>query len=306
MVHYLLRRLAQSVGVVLGVSVVVFVLIRLIPGDPVDSLLPETAPAEQRVRLRQELGLDRPLPAQYILFLNRTVRGDLGQSLFFKRPVMSIILHALPNTLLLAGAALAFALAVAIPLGILAAVKRDTLWDYIGMALAIVGQSIPPFWLGLMLILLFGVTLQWLPTTGSGGPQYLVLPTITLGAYIMALSTRLVRSSMLDVLAEDYVRTARAKGLTERGLQVRHALPNLLIPLVTVIGLQLGALLGGAIITETVFAWPGVGTVVYRAISARDYPLIQGAVLLLSIVFVFINLAVDLLYTYLDPRIRYS
>lgn len=306
MAQYLLRRLAQSVGVVLGVSVVVFGLIRLLPGDPVDALLPESAPTEQRAELRRELGLDRPLPVQYGLFLQRAVRGDLGRSLFFKQPVMSVIARALPNTFLLTGAALLFALALALPLGILAAVKRDTLWDYGSMGLAIVGQSVPPFWLGLMLILLFGVTLRWLPTTGSGGPEYLVLPTVTLGAYIMALSTRLVRSSMLDILSEDYVRTARAKGLTERRLQIRHALPNLLIPLVTVIGLQLGALLGGAVITESVFAWPGVGTVVYRAIGARDYPLIQGAVLLLSVAFVFINLAVDLLYAYLDPRIRYG
>lgn len=305
MTRYVIRRLLQSIGVVLGVSVVVFFLIRLIPGDPVMVMLPESASPEQRAALRQELGLDQPIPVQYAYFLGRAARGDLGKSLFYGKPAVEVLLHAFPNTLLLAASALALVLIFAIPLGILSAIKRDSPWDFAGMGLAMVGQSVPPFWLGLMLISFFAVTLKWLPTTGIGGPEHLVLPSITLGAYLMALSTRLVRSGMLDVLSEDYIRTARAKGLGEYVVLARHALPNLLIPVVTIVGLQLGALLGGAVITETVFAWPGVGTIVYRAIAARDYPLMQAAVLMLSVFFVFLNLAVDLIYAYLDPRIRY-
>lgn len=302
--RYLARRLVQAVGVVFGVSIVIFFLIRLIPGDPVSSLLPDSASQEQRESLRRELGLDQPAPIQYFRFLARAAQGDLGKSLFFNKPAVELILNAFPNTLLLAVTALGVALGLALPLGILAGIRRDSFWDYFAMGLAMIGQSLPPFWLGLMLMALFAVTLGWLPTTGFEKPQSIVLPSITLGAYLMALTTRLVRSGMLDVLGEDYIRTARAKGLTEFLLLMRHAMPNLLIPVVTVVGLQLGALLGGAVITETVFAWPGVGTVVYRAISSRDYPLIQAAVLLLSVFFVFINLAVDVAYAYLDPRIR--
>jgi peptide/nickel transport system permease protein len=302
---YLWRRLLQSLGAVLGVSAVVFVLIRLIPGDPAMLMLPDGAPSAQIAQLHQELGLDRPVVLQYVVFLKRALRGDLGRSLFFDKPALAIIGAALPNTLLLAATALGLALALAIPIGILSAVRRDSVWDAVGMGLATIGQSLPPFWLGLMLMAVFAVALRWLPTSGMGTAAHLVLPSVTLGTYIMALTTRLVRSGMLDVLAEDYIRTARSKGLSERRVLLQHALRNLLIPIVTVIGLQLGSLLGGAIITETVFAWPGVGTVVYRAIGSRDYPLIQAAVLVVSVYFVFINLAVDLLYAYLDPRIRY-
>ncbi|MCC6176642.1 MAG: ABC transporter permease [Chloroflexi bacterium] len=303
--RYLLQRLVQSVGVLLGVSIVVFLLIRLVPGDPVSVMLPEAASDEQRAQLRQELGLDRPVPVQYLYFLARAAQGDLGTSLFFSKPAVEILADALPYTLLLAGVALALALSLAIPLGILSAVRRDSIWDFLAMGLAMIGQSVPPFWLGLVLMSVFAVSLGWLPTTGSGGPEHLVLPAVTLGAYLMALTTRLVRSGMLDVLSEDYIRTARMKGLSERVVLGRHALVNLMIPVITVVGLQLGALLGGAVITETVFAWPGVGTVVYRAISSRDYPLIQAAVLMLSVFFVFLNLLVDVLYAYLDPRIQY-
>ncbi len=305
MTNYLARRFAQALLVVVGVSIIVFFLIRLIPGDPTLVLLGESASDEQRLEFRAKLGLDEPLPVQYGKFASRALQGDFGQSLFFKEPALGILGNALPKTLLLAGSALGFALLVAIPTGIIAAVKRDSRWDYLAMAMATAGQSIPPFWLGLMLMYLFAVKLKLLPTTGFGGPEYLVLPTITLGAYLMALTTRLVRSSMLDVLSDDYVRTARAKGLREPVLVYRHAVPNVLIPVVTVVGLQLGALLGGAVITEAIFAWPGVGTVVYRAIGARDYPLIQAAVLLLSVFFVFVNLAVDVVYAWIDPRIRY-
>jgi peptide/nickel transport system permease protein len=306
MTAYLLRRLVQSILVVVGVSIIVFVLIRLIPGDPTIVLLGESASEEQRAAYREQLGLDRPLPVQYVYFVSNAIRGDLGDSLFFKEPALSLLWKAMPETLLLTGASLALALLVAVPLGIVSAVRRDSIWDYIAMGLATLGQSIPPFWLGLMLMYILAVRVKIFPTTGFNGPEYLVLPAITLGAYLMALTTRLVRSSMLEVLSDDFIRTARAKGLNGWAVIVRHALPNVLLPVITVVGLQLGALLGGAVITETIFAWPGVGTVVYRAISARDYPLIQASVLLLSVFFVFINLMVDLLYAWADPRIRFQ
>ena len=306
MAGYVVRRLIQAVGLVFGVSIVVFVLVRLIPGDPARIMLPESASPEQVAAMRRLLGLDRPIPIQYLVFLGQALRGDLGKSLFYGESTVAILLGHLPATLLLAGVALTFALAVAVPMGVLSAVRRDTPWDYLGMGVALLGQSVPAFWLGLMLVLIFAVFLGVLPSSGMGGPQHLILPAVTLGAYLMSLSTRLVRSGLLDVLHEDYVRTARAKGLAERRVVYGHALRNVLIPLVTVLGLQLGTLLGGAVITETIFAWPGVGTVVYTAINARDYPLIQAAVLMLSVFFVFINLVVDLLYAYLDPRIHYA
>ena len=306
MAAYIRRRLLQSIFVVWGVSVLVFFLLRLAPGDPVLMLLAESASPEQIAAARAKGGLDQPIPIQYAVFLGRALRGDLGDSLFFQQPAIEVLFERMPATLQLSGAALLFSLLVAIPMGILSALKRDTIWDYLGTGLAMLGQAIPPYWLGIMLILLFSVSLGWFPTSGRGTLSHLVLPAITLGSVLMALVTRLVRSGMLDVLSEDYVRTARAKGLVERTVIVRHALRNILIPLVTVIGLQLGALFGGAVITESIFAWPGVGRLALQAISARDYPLVQAAVLVISIVYVFLNLAVDLLYVYLDPRIRYE
>ncbi len=304
--NYIIRRLIQSVGLVFGVSIIVFVLVRLIPGDPARAMLSESASAEQVAAMRQQLGLNRPIPAQYLVFLGQALHGDLGRSLFYGEPTVTVLLGHLPATLLLATVALAFAVVVAVPMGVLSAVRRDTPWDYLGMGVAMLGQSIPAFWLGLMLVLVFAVFLRVLPASGIGGPQHLVLPAITLGAYLMSLTARLVRSGLLDVLHEDYVRTARAKGLADRRVVYGHAMRNVLIPLVTVLGLQIGTLLGGAVITETIFAWPGVGTVVYTAINARDYPLVQAAVLMLSVFFVFINLAVDLLYAYIDPRIHHA
>jgi ABC-type dipeptide/oligopeptide/nickel transport system permease component len=304
--QYIIRRLIQSVGLVIGVSIVAFVLVRLIPGDPARFMLSESASPEQVAAKRSELGLDRPLPVQYAIFLGKAVRGDLGVSLFYGQSTVRVLLDHLPATLLLTGAALGFALAVAIPMGVLSAVKRDTVWDYLGMGVALAGQSVPAFWLGLMLVLVFSVYWQILPSSGMGGLKHLILPAVTLGAYLMSLSTRLVRSGLLDILHEDYVRTARAKGLTGRQVVYGHAMRNMLIPLVTVLGLQLGTLLGGAVITETIFAWPGVGTTIYTAINARDYPLIQAAVLMLSVFFVAINLGIDLLYAVIDPRIRHG
>ncbi|NJN84635.1 MAG: ABC transporter permease [Caldilineaceae bacterium] len=306
MASYIRRRLLQSLLVIWGVSILVFFLLRLAPGDPVSLLLAETATPEQMDQAREKWGLNEPIVVQYAVFLGRAVRGDLGDSLFFKEPAIEVLLERLPATIQLSAVALCFSLVVAIPVGMISALRRDTVWDYLGTTLAMLGQAIPPYWLGIMLILVFSVSLGWLPTSGRGSPAHLVLPAITLGSVLMALVTRLVRSGMLDVLGEDYVRTARSKGLGERKVIARHAMRNILIPLVTVIGLQLGALFGGAVITESIFAWPGVGRLVLQAISARDYPLVQAAVLLISVVYVFLNLAVDIVYVYLDPRIRYE
>ena len=303
---YIRRRLIQSVLVVWGVSVLVFFLLRLAPGDPVSLLLAETASPEQIEAVREKWGLNQPIPVQYMVFLGRALQGDLGNSLFFQEPALSVLLERMPATLQLSGVALLFSLLVAIPVGLLSALRRDTFWDYFGTGLAMLGQAIPPYWLGIMLILVFSVGLGWFPTSGRGTIWHLVLPAATLGSVLMALVTRLVRSGMLDVLSEDYIRTAHAKGLPKRAVIVRHALRNILIPLVTVVGLQLGALFGGAVITESIFAWPGVGRLALQAISARDYPLVQASVLFISVVYVFLNLAVDIIYVYLDPRIRFE
>lgn len=303
---YIRRRLLQSIVVVWGVSVLVFFLLRLAPGDPVTLLLAESASPEQIDAAREKWGLNEPIVVQYMVFLGNALQGDLGDSLFFQEPAIEVLMERLPATLQLSAAALLFSLSVAIPIGMLSALKRDTIWDYLGTGLAMLGQAIPPYWLGIMLILVFSVGLGWFPTSGRGTVWHLVLPAITLGSVLMALVTRLVRSGMLDVLGEDYIRTARAKGLKERRVIARHALRNILIPLVTVVGLQLGALFGGAVITESIFAWPGVGRLALQAINARDYPLVQASVLFVSVVYVFLNLAVDILYVYLDPRIRYE
>jgi len=306
MTRYIARRLALSLFVVFGVTIVVFSLIHLAPGDPARLMLYDTAPEEEVQAMRKVLGLDQPLHMQYWLFLSGALRGDLGRSLYYKQPAFRIILEHLPATVELTFAALLVSLAVAVPMGILSAVRRDTLWDYAGMLLATIGQATPVYWLGLMLILLFSVQWMLLPSSGREAMVNLIMPSVTLGAPLMALVTRLVRSGMLDILGEDYIRTARAKGVSEQLVIYRHALRNMLIPLVTVVGLQLGALLSGAVITETIFAWPGVGRLVVTAITARDYPLVQSATLLVSVYFVAINLLLDVLYVYIDPRIRFA
>jgi peptide/nickel transport system permease protein len=306
MVAYILRRCGHAVVVVFGVSLVVFLLSRLAPGDPVTLMLAETASPQQIEEARRHYGLDRPLPAQYALFLSNAVRGDMGESLYYKQPALRVVLEAFPQTAILALSALALAIVVALPLGVLAAVRRDTFWDYLAVGLAVLGQAAPAYWVGIMLILIFSVALGILPTSGNATPQALILPAITLGAALMAVLTRLTRAGMLDVLNEDYIRTARAKGLRERATIMRHGLRNVLIPLVTVVGLQLGGLLGGAVIIEQVFSWPGVGRLAVTAITSRDYPIIQAAVLLVSCVFVVVNLLVDIGYAFLDPRIRFG
>lgn len=306
MLKYVIRRLLQAVLVVLGVSLIVFVMIRITPGDPVRTYLGESATDQQVAEYRHYLGLDEPLPLQYVRFLQRAVSGDLGNSLTYHQPATIVLAEHLPATLQLSFVSLALALLVAVPLGVLSAVRRDSFWDYLGMTLAMLGQSLPAFWLGLVLMLIFAVNLHWLPTSGSGGLPFLVLPSVTLGAYMAGLFTRLVRSGLLEVLGEDYVRTARAKGLPDRVVLYGHALRNMAIPLVTVIGLQFGTLLGGAVVVETVFSWPGVGTAAVTAIGARDYALVQAVVLVVSLFFVAVNLMIDLLYAYIDPRIHYA
>jgi peptide/nickel transport system permease protein len=305
MTAYLLRRMVHSVIVVFGVTAVVFLMVQL-SGDPVRLIVPADATQDDIDRLRDLLGYNDPLPVQYGRFVSGLVRGDLGSSLRFQSPALPLLLERLPATLQLAGAALVISLCIAIPAGILAAIHKDSFLDFLAMLVALLGQSIPGFWLGLMLILLFAVELGWLPTSGRGGLETLILPSFTLAMFYVGRLARVVRSSMLDVLCEDYIRTARAKGLPNWLVVARHALKNASLPVVTIIGLEFGALLSGAVITETVFSWPGVGLLAVNAVLARDFPLVQAIVVFMSIVFVVVNLMVDLLYTQLDPRIRYA
>ena len=305
MVGYLVRRLTDLVIAVLGVSTIVFVLLRL-SGDPVAMLVPQDATAEQIEEVRRSYGFSDPLWVQYVRFLGNAAQGDLGRSLQFRRPSVELVLETLPATLQLTFAALLFATIVAVPAGVLAAVNRNTALDKLLTVLTLLGQSMPYFWLGILLIMIFAVRLGLLPTSGSGGLQHLILPAITLSAGSMARTSRLVRSGMLRVLSQDYVRTAHAKGLSRLAVLSRHALRNAAIPVVTVLTLDFGVLLGGAVVTETIFAWPGLGRLIVQAISLRDFPVVQAGVLYLSIVFVILNALADLLYVQLDPRIRHA
>lgn len=305
MTTYLIRRLLQTALVMLGVTAITFGAMFL-NGDPTRLLLGETRGMsdEDIQAFRERLGFDRPVPVQYLDWLSKAVRGDFGISLHHRQSNFELVMQRLPATLELTFVGLAIALAVSIPLGVLAAVRRNTWIDRLAMLGAMLGQSIPVFWLGVMLMLVFGVTLKWLPVSGRGGWQNIILPAITVGVFSMARNARMIRSSMLEVLGQDYVRTARAKGVAEQGVVLRHAFRNALIPIVTLIALDFGALLGGAVITEQIFAWPGVGRLVLQAINTKDFPLVQAAVTVLALTFVLINLAVDLLYTALDPRVR--
>ena len=300
----LLRRLLATAFVVLGVALLVFLLIHLIPGDPVDVMLGESASAADREALRQNLGLDRPLATQLLAWFEGLARLDLGLSLHERQPVTGLIAERLPATLELAAAGLGVTLVLALPLGLLAAARRNTPWDRGAMVFSLLGVSIPNFWLGPLLILVFSLWLGWFPVSGREAPASVVLPALTLGLSLAAILSRMVRSSLLEVLGEDYIRTARAKGLDERRVLLAHALPNALLPVITVIGLQLGALLAGAVITETIFSWPGIGLLTIEAIQARDYPLVQGCVLFIALAYVLVNTLTDLLYGFIDPRIR--
>ena len=305
MSQYLLRRFGRAVIALWGVSTIVFIVMRL-SGDPAVLLLPQEASREDVLRLRHDLGLDDPLLVQYGRFLGHAVAGNFGESLRHKEPAMHLVCDHLWATLELALAAFCIAALVAVPIGILAAVRANRLYDHLVMSLALIGQSAPTFWIGIMLILSFGLGLHWFPIGGRGTLRHLVMPALTLGAFAMASIARLTRSAMLDVIRLDYITTARSKGLSERRIIWWHACKNAAIPVVTIMGLQFGTLLGGAVVTETVFSWPGIGRLAIQGIYNRDYPIVQAAVCVAAAFCVGINFLVDLLYTCLDPRIRYE
>jgi len=304
MLKYLLRRLLLTIPVLLGVATLVFALIHLIPGDPAQAMLGEGASPEDITQLRERLGLDRPLLVQYASFLQGLLRGDLGVSLRNDLPVTQQILERMPATAELAFASMTVAVLIALPLGIVAAVWRGTLVDFSAMTLSLVGISVPNFWLGPLLAIVFAVELGWLPVGGRGTLGHLVLPAVTLGAALAAILARMTRASLLEELREPYVLAARAKGVSRTRAVLHHALRNSLIPIVTILGLQFGVVLTGAVITETIFAWPGIGRLLIQSISFRDYPTVQGCVLLIAVTYVGVNLITDLMYGFLDPRIR--
>lgn len=306
MLRYLLRRLLLTIPVLLGVATLVFALVHLVPGDPAQSMLGEGAAPQDVAELRARLGLDRPLVVQYAAFMRGLARADLGTSLRYNTPVTREIRARLTHTVQLALAAMAVALALAIPLGIIAAVCRGTAVDHVAMTLALAGISMPNFWLGPLLAILFAVKFGWLPVAGSGDWRHLVLPAVTLGAALSAILARMTRASLLEELQEPYVLAARARGLSRTRAVLHHAFRNSLIPVVTIVGLQFGAVLTGTIITETIFAWPGIGRLLVQAIGFRDYPLVQGCILFISVTYVAMNLLTDLVYGVLDPRIRYD
>ncbi len=288
----------------LGVGCLVFFLLHLVPGDPVEVMLGESARPADKAALERALGLDQPLPVQFGRYLTSLSRFDLGTSLYSKRPIRDLLLERLPATVELGVAALVVALLLAVPLGVLAAVKQGTAWDVGAMGVALCGVSIPNFWMGPMLILVGSVWLGWFPVSGRDGILSLVLPALTLGTALAAILSRMIRSALLEVLHEDFMRTARGKGLPDRIVIVRHGLRNALLPVITLVGLQLGALLSGAVITETVFSWPGIGSLVVEAIHRRDYPVVQAAVLCISASYVVLNVLTDLAYAWIDPRVR--
>jgi peptide/nickel transport system permease protein len=311
---YIIRRLLWAVPVLLGATFLVFWSIRWVPGDPAIAIAGELATPELVAQVRADLGLDEPLLIQYGIYLGRVVQGEWGRSVRSSLPVTQEISARLPRTVQLALLSLLVAAAIGIPIGVLSATRANSWVDAASMAMALLGVSMPIFWLGLMLIIFFALTLPgWLglsapilPPTGSGTWRHYIMPTLALAANSMAIQARMTRACMLEVLGNDYIRTARSKGVSERTVIYRHGLRNALIPIVTVIGLQFGTLLGGAVLTETVFAWPGIGRLLVDAIGYRDYPVIQGTVLVITIGFVAVNLLVDILYAYLDPRIRYD
>ncbi len=304
MTAYLIRRLLTSLTVVFGVVCIVFLLLHLVPGDPVEVMLGESAQPAERAALRSVLGLEQPLYLQWRDYLMKLLELDLGVSLHSKRPVFDLLAEHLPATAQLAAGALLVAVLLAVPLGVFAAIGKDRLVDHGAMAFSMLGVSIPNFWLGPMLILVFSLWLGWFPVSGKHGLGSFVLPAFTLGTGLAAILSRMTRTALLECLSEDYIRTARAKGLAERVVILRHAGRNAMLPVITVLGLQLGALLGGAVITETVFSWPGIGQLTVEAIQRRDYPVVQGCVLLISLSYVLVNTLTDLVYAAVDPRVR--
>jgi peptide/nickel transport system permease protein/oligopeptide transport system permease protein len=302
---HIVRTLLLSLITLFGVSVLIFLMLRVLPGDPARVLAGLNASEEQVARLREQLGLDQSLLAQYWSFITGVLTGDLGESARTSRPVSSEIAVRLPATLILAVTATVIGSVVGITAGVIAAVRRNSFLDHAISSVAMMGVSMPVYWLGLLLILLFAVTLGWLPAAGSGEPLSIVLPAVTLAAFSTALVSRMTRASMLEVLGQDYIRTAEAKGAAPRTVIIKHALRNAFIPILTVISLQFGALLGGAVLTETVFGWPGIGRLLVDSIGARDFAVVQGIVLVYAAVFILLNVIVDVLYVVVDPRIRY-
>lgn len=303
MFEFLATRLARVVLVTFGAVSIVFFIIRL-SGDPVALLTPQGATAEDVAQLRHQLGFDQPLPVQYLTYLRNLATGNWGESVKDHQPVLGLIASRLPATLELAGAAFVMVVIIALPLGVVAAQQRDTWVDHLAMGFATLGQSVAPFWFGLVLILFFSVKLHWLPTSGQGTWQQVLMPALTFGIWGIAAIARVTRSSMIEVLRCDYMRAARAKGLGERTLMIRHAARNAALPIVTVVGLQLGTLLAGAVIAEQVFAWPGIGRLALEAVNSRDYAVVQGVVIVFAAMFAVLNIGVDLLYAVLDPRLR--
>lgn len=303
--NFLLSRLFSAFIVVFGVTCLVFMLVHLIPGDPVEVMLGESSQPADRQALRHSLGLDRPLHVQLLHYYDRLLHLDLGTSLYSRRPIEDLLAERLPATLELAAAGLFVALLIAVPLGVLAAVRKDSGWDAGAMLFSMLGVSVPNFWMGPMLILVFSLWLGWLPVSGrEEGIASLVLPALTLGTALAAILSRMLRTTLLEVLGEDYIRTARAKGLSRRAVIFTHALRNALLPVITLLGLQLGALLAGAVITEIVFSWPGIGQLTIESIHRRDYPVVQACVLLISLAYVAVNTLTDFAYAWLDPRVR--
>jgi len=303
MLRYILARLGQSVLVLFGVSLLIFYSLHL-TGDPAALMMPPGSSQQEIADFRHSMGFDQPLVWQYGHYLHGLLQGDLGNSLRYSQPVSSLIAERIPATLLLAVTALLWSTVLGLLLGIVSALRQNSTWDLLARLLAFSGQAIPVFWLGLLMILLFSLNLRWLPSSGYGSASQLLMPAVSLGAYYMSAIARLVRASLIDVLEQDYIRTARAKGLSQWRIVVRHGLRNALIPVVTVQGMYFASLLGGALVTEIIFAWPGIGRLAVQAIQNRDFPLVQGIVLLAALVFVVINLLIDLLYQVLNPRIR--
>ncbi|NOX44029.1 MAG: ABC transporter permease [Gammaproteobacteria bacterium] len=304
MLKILVSRLLSTLVVVFGVACIVFLLIHLVPGDPVEVMLGESAQQADREALRSALGLDLPIHTQLLNYFNGLLHFDLGVSLHSKRPISEELLERIPATVELAVASLLIAIMIAFPLGVIAAVRKSTIWDSSAMTISLLGVSIPNFVMGPVLILIFAVQLGWFPVSGREGFASLILPAITLGTALAAILSRMVRSTLLEVLNEDFVRTARAKGLSETTVIWKHALKNAMLPIITLLGLQLGVLLAGSIITEIVFSWPGIGQLTIESIKRRDYPVVQACVLLISLTYVVVNMLTDLAYSWLDPRIR--
>lgn len=306
MLAYAIRRILTAIPTAVGVATIVFLLLHAIPGDPVDVMLGETAARSDRSELRAHLGLDRPVLAQYGSFMFGLARGDMGRSIHSRRPVAELVGERFPATLALAAAATLAAICIALPLGLISAARPRSFLDRASLTGSLIGVALPNFWLGPMLILLFAVELRWLPVSGNDGPPHLVLPAITLGLSLAGILTRMTRSTVLEVMHEDYIRTARAKGLSERKAITKHALANAVTPILSVLGLQVGGLLAGSVITETIFAWPGLGRLTVQAIQTRDYPVVQGCVLMIALTYVAVNLATDIAYAWANPRVRYN